>query len=265
MLSYPATIPLSSHTLNHLAERIRGHRKQRRSRWRRLEPGRQALLVLAHLRNGDTYTRLAAGFKIGVATAWRYVQETIALLSSAADDLDTAMRRIRLLAYAILDGTLIPIGRVAQQKPYYCGKHKRHGVNVQVIADAAGRLVWASPALPGSAHDLTAARSQGIIDALTGAKVMTFADKGYQRARGSVRTPFKRHRFRPEVVTQAKGREPGPREDPRSRRTSNRHDQDLENPGQAALLPTPSHRDRPSHPRPAPRRNQPLPRMKNAH
>ena len=94
MLSYPATIPLSSRTLNHLADRIRAHRKQRRSRWRRLNLGRQALLVLAHLRNGDTYTRLAAGFEIGVATAWRYVQEAIVLLSTVADDLDAAMRRI---------------------------------------------------------------------------------------------------------------------------------------------------------------------------
>jgi hypothetical protein len=40
------------------------------------------------------------------------------------------MSRIRLLAYAILDGTLIPIDRVADQKPYYCGKHRRHSVNV---------------------------------------------------------------------------------------------------------------------------------------
>jgi hypothetical protein len=64
------------------------------------------------------------------------------------------MRRIRLLAYAILDGTLIPIDRVADQKPYYCGKHKRHSVNVQVIADALGRLGWASAALPGASHDL---------------------------------------------------------------------------------------------------------------
>lgn len=67
MLSYPATIPLPSRTLNHLAERIRNHRHQRRSRWRRLDPGRQSLLALAHLRNGDTYTRLAAGFGIGAA------------------------------------------------------------------------------------------------------------------------------------------------------------------------------------------------------
>ena len=144
MLSYPATITLSSRTLNHLADRIRGHRQQRKSRWRRLTPGRQALLALAHLRNGDTYTRLAAGFEIGIATAWHYVQEAIALLSAAAEDLDSAMRRIRQLAYAILDGTLIPIDRVADQKPYYSGKHKRHGVNVQVVVVTDGRMGYCS-------------------------------------------------------------------------------------------------------------------------
>jgi hypothetical protein len=196
VLSYPAAIPLSTRTLNYLAGLIRRHRDQRRSRWRRLDPGRQALLALAHLRNGDTYTRLACGFEIGVSTAWRYVREAIDLLAAACDGLDTAMNRIRRLAYAILNGTLIPIDRVADQKPYYSGKHKRHGVNVQVIADAAGRLAWASAALPGSTHDLTAARTHGIIAALSSDDVMTFADKAYQGARGSVRTPFKRHRYR---------------------------------------------------------------------
>jgi hypothetical protein len=112
---------------------IRTHRNQRRSRWRRLDPGRQALLALAHLRNGDTLTRLAAGFQIGVTTAWRYVREAIDLLAATADDLTTAMQRIHLLAYTILDGTLIPIDRVADQKPHYSGKHRRHGVNVQAI------------------------------------------------------------------------------------------------------------------------------------
>lgn len=73
--------------------------------------------ALAHLRNGDTDTRLAAGFEIGVATAWRYVQEAIALLAAAADDLTTAMDRIRKLAYAILDGTLIPIRPRRRRRP----------------------------------------------------------------------------------------------------------------------------------------------------
>ena len=114
------------------------------------------------------------------------------------------MDRIQRLAYAILDGTLTPIDRVADQKPYYSGKHKRHGVNVQVIADAAGRLIWASTALPGATHDLSAARAHGIIDSLTSADVMTFADKGYQGAGASVCTPFKRHRYRPKLSRRQK-------------------------------------------------------------
>jgi hypothetical protein len=69
LLSYPATITSSARTLNHLAGLIRRHRGRRRSRWRRLDPGRQALLVLAQLRNRDTDTRPAAGFAIAVATA----------------------------------------------------------------------------------------------------------------------------------------------------------------------------------------------------
>jgi hypothetical protein len=77
VLSYPAAIPLSTRSLNHLAGLIRAHHTQRRSRWRRLDPGRQALLALAHLRNGGTLTRLACEFEVGVATAWRYVREAI--------------------------------------------------------------------------------------------------------------------------------------------------------------------------------------------
>ena len=45
MLSYPAAIPLSTRSLNHLAGLILAHRTQRRSRWRRLDPGQQALLA----------------------------------------------------------------------------------------------------------------------------------------------------------------------------------------------------------------------------
>jgi hypothetical protein len=204
LLSYPATITLSTRTLTRLSDLIRAHRGQRRCRWRRLDPGRQALLVLAHLRNGDTYSRLAVGFGVGTATAWRYVREAVDLLAAAADDLTAAAARTARLAYAILDGTLIPIDRVADQKRYYSGKHKRHGMNVQVIADPAGRLVWASAALPGAVHDLSAARDLGIIDALAGVNVLTFADKAYQGAGGSVRTPFKRHRHRPRLSRRQK-------------------------------------------------------------
>ncbi len=49
MLSYPAAIPLSHRTLVELSDLLRQRRNQLRCRWRRLDPGRQALLVLAHL------------------------------------------------------------------------------------------------------------------------------------------------------------------------------------------------------------------------
>jgi DDE superfamily endonuclease len=71
LLVYPSAIDLSTSTLTFLAERLAAHRSSIGSRWRKLPAGRQALLVLAHLRYGDTYTRLAAGFGVGVATVYR--------------------------------------------------------------------------------------------------------------------------------------------------------------------------------------------------
>lgn len=75
---------------------------------------------------------------------------------------------------------------------------------MQVIADAAGGLAWASAALPGSAHDLSATRTNGIIAALTDADVMAFVDEAYQGAGGFVRIPFKRHRYRPKLSRRQK-------------------------------------------------------------
>lgn len=43
-----------------------------------------------------------------------------------------------------------------------------------------------------------------MIDALTDAQVMTFADKAYQGAGGSVQTPFKRHQQRPPLSPEQK-------------------------------------------------------------
>ena len=66
-----AALPLSCKTLNYAAGISRRHRKSIGSRWRKLNPGQQALLVLAHLRKGETFAGLAAGFAVGTTTAWR--------------------------------------------------------------------------------------------------------------------------------------------------------------------------------------------------
>ena len=143
MLLYPAALPLSRQTLDYTAGMIRRHRRQIGSCWRKLSPGRQALLVLAYLRKGETFAELAAGFGISTATAWRYVNESVALLAARSPKLRQALREAKKAghAYLVIDGTLIPIDRVAADRPFDSGKHRRHGMNLQVIAGPDGDIV----------------------------------------------------------------------------------------------------------------------------
>lgn len=145
---------------------------------------------------GDTYARLAAGFGFGIATVYRCVREVIEVLAALGPTLTEAMKTIRTKAFVILDGTLLPIDRIAADTPYCSGKHKRHGMDVQVLTGPFGRLLWASPALPGSTHDLTAVRQHGAIDALAAAGLTCWADKAYQGVGRPVRVPFRGRRLK---------------------------------------------------------------------
>jgi hypothetical protein len=182
VLFYRAALPLSVKTLNFVAGAVRRHRKAIGSRWRKLNPGQEALLVLVYLRKGETFGDLAAGFGVGRTTAWRYVNETVELLASRAPKLRKAVRDAKRAghAYVILDGTLIPIDRVARDKPSCSGKHKKHGMNLQVIASLDGDILWVSGALPGSVHDKKAEWIWGALDELERQGLVVLADKGYQ-------------------------------------------------------------------------------------
>jgi hypothetical protein len=181
MLFYHAALPLSSRTLTFVSGIIRRHRSATRSRWRKLNPGKQALLVLAHLRKGETFAELAAGLGVDVTTAWRYVNETVALLAARAPKLRKAVRDAKKTghAYVVLDGTLIPIDRIAADRPFYSGKHRKHGMNLQVIASADGDILWVSGAPPGSVHDKKAEWIWGVLADLEAAGLVVFTDKGY--------------------------------------------------------------------------------------
>ena len=198
-----AALPLSCQTLAFVSGVIRRHRKSIGSRWRKLNPGQQALLVLAYLRKGETFADLAAGFGVGVTTAWRYVEETVALLTARAPKLRTAVRDATKAGYAyvVLDGTLIPIDRVAADRPFYSGKHHKHGMNLQVIASPGGDILWVSGALPGSVHDKKAEWIWGVLDELEAAGLVTLADKGYQGS-AHAKIPY-RGKNKPESQKQA--------------------------------------------------------------
>lgn len=199
MLVYPAGMSVSTQTLTFVTQQLRKHRATLRTRWRVLSSHQQALMLLAHLRKGETYQDLAVGFGIGTTTAYRYLREGLTVLAALAPTLAEAITAAASKAYVTLDGTLLRVDRVAMasqgDRAYYSGKHKAHGVNVQVIADPAGRLIWASPALPGARHDAGAAAEHGIGKALADANITTYADSAYHGTGVTVRVPYRRVRY----------------------------------------------------------------------
>jgi hypothetical protein len=196
MLFYRAALPLSRQTLTFVSGLVRVHRREIGSPWRALNPGQQALLVLVHLRKGEPFAQVGAGFGVSTTTCWRYVNEVVELLAARAPKLRAALRKAKRdgMAYVVIDGTLIPIDRIAIDRPFYSGKHKRHGVNLQVIASPDGTILWVSGELPGSTHDTAAARIWQILTALEQAGLIALGDKGYHgydQTRERVITPYK--------------------------------------------------------------------------
>jgi hypothetical protein len=153
------------------------------------------------------------------------VEETVALLAARPPKLRTAIRDAKRAGYAyvVLDGTLIPVDRVAADRPFYSGKHKRHGMNLQVIASPGGDIVWVSGALPGSVHDKKAEWIRGVLNKLEAAGLITLADKGL---------PGKHPRQDPVPGKEQAGiperRQPGSRKAPGARRARERAAQELE-------------------------------------
>ncbi len=115
-----------------------------------------------YLHQNVTLAQLAAGFGISTGIAHAYTAAVIGLLAARAPGLLRALREADP-DYVLLDGTLAECDRVGDSRADYSHKHRRRGVNVQVVTDPAGRLLWISPTLPGRAHDLTAARTHQII------------------------------------------------------------------------------------------------------
>ena len=42
----------------------------------------------------------------------------------------------------VLNGTLVPIDRVAADRLFYPRKYQMHGMNLQVIASPGGKILW---------------------------------------------------------------------------------------------------------------------------
>ena len=77
-----------------LAGRLKDQAAGERDALEASSASRQASLALAHLRCGDTYAQLAAGFGIGIVTVHRCIREAVEAPAAIAPFLAEAMRTI---------------------------------------------------------------------------------------------------------------------------------------------------------------------------
>jgi len=184
-----------------LAER---HRRGTPRGSRALTCFRQAVLGLRWFRDRTTADALARDHGVSRATAYRYVDEVIAVLAGQAPGLAEALERAREegLAHVILDGTVITCDRCKQPALsvkgevidlWYSGKAHAHGGNVQAVLAPDGFPLWISDVEPGSVHDITAARTHALpaLYHAAAAGLPTLADPGYEGAGIGVHIPVK--------------------------------------------------------------------------
>ncbi|PRX61445.1 DDE superfamily endonuclease [Nonomuraea fuscirosea] len=171
---------------------------------RALTPFWQAVLILCWFRGENDIPKLGRDHRVSRATAYRYIAEGIGVLAAQAPDLHAALDRAHAdgLAYVILDGTLIPTDRCAEQTinvkgesidAWYSGKAHQHAGNLQALSAPSGLPLWIAEVEPGSVHDLTAARTHVLaaLYAASAADLPTLADSGYDGAGIGIHTPIK--------------------------------------------------------------------------
>ena len=208
MLSYRVTLDVPFQLALFVSRLLADHRREigTRDGTRALTCWKQAVFALAWFRDRPDIRRLGQGFGISQATAYRYKDEAIEVLAARAPSLGEALDKAveQGLAYLILDGTLISSDRCAGKKTskkgreidrWYSGKAHEPAGNVQALSAPGGVPLWVSDVLPGSTHDLTAARELVLPQARPYLKDLPIlADSGYEGAGAGVHVPVKKPR-----------------------------------------------------------------------
>ncbi|MFE3168954.1 transposase family protein [Streptomyces sp. NPDC059224] len=153
------------------------------------------LATHVHLRHATTRDVLACWFGVDRSTITRAIGEIRQLLAERGCTISPGVR-LRSLAEivdhlgaskmnGIIDGTEIRARRPAagrkDRDKFISGKNKQNAVKSMVLTAGDGRVLFCSPASPGSCADITHARQLGLVNLLAdGPAVEILADAGYQ-------------------------------------------------------------------------------------
>ncbi|MEU7469988.1 hypothetical protein AB0A94_15860 [Streptomyces sp. NPDC044984] len=145
-LDHQCRLPLSTRTVDHLADLLRRHPEATRSRWRILPPGKIAVIVPAVLRHDQRLADMAGGNDVSESTVRRWRDELIGLLAAQAPRLDRASKKVVQQGgeVVLIDGTLIRTQRRTGKadRRNHSGKHRGHGLHFLAPTDEKGRLSW---------------------------------------------------------------------------------------------------------------------------
>jgi hypothetical protein len=206
VIAYRATLDVPRELAQFTAKLLAAERRRRRTPKgsRALTCFWQAVLGLRWFRDRTAADALARDHGISRATAYRYLDEVIAVLAQEAPELTEALERARDegLPHVILDGKIIEADRCREKTIsvkgeaidlWYSGKAHAHGGNIQAVFTPGGFPLWVSEAEPGSVHDITAARRHalpGLYRAAT-AGLPALADPGYDGTGIGIHIPVK--------------------------------------------------------------------------
>jgi hypothetical protein len=207
VIAYRAMLDVPRELAVYVSRLLAAHRRDlgTRKRTRALTCWRQAVFTLVWFRDRGVDLRvLGAGFGISRATAYRYRDEALLLLSGQAPDLTDALARVQAEGWShiILDGKVIDTDRCHEKTVskkgktidiWYAGKTHDFGGNIQAVMRPDGFPIWVSEVEPGSMHDLNVAREHalGALYAVAARGLPTLADPGYEGAGHGIHTPVK--------------------------------------------------------------------------
>jgi hypothetical protein len=206
VIAYPATLDVPRELAQFTAKLLAAERRRRGTPRgsRALTCFWQAVLGLRWFRDRTAPDALARDHGISRATAYRYLEEVVAVLAGQAPDLHAALERAKDqgFSHVILDGKIIASDRCKEPALsvkgevidlWYSGKAHRHGGSIQAVTAPDGFPLWVSDVEPGSMHDITAARRHALPALYFAAAhgLPALADPGYDGAGIGICIPVK--------------------------------------------------------------------------